>query len=106
MNSEKRKKANTAIFVAVATVVNVLMMIILMIAGYVLLAKFGNPEATTANQVWLVVIFVGSIGISWFVYSRLVKWYMKRVDVEKKFAPLINPRRRKPNLDDSSKMEG
>ncbi len=107
MKSEKRKKANTAIFVAVATVVNVVIMLLLMIIGYILLARFGNPDNVTAAQIWLVVIFLGSIGISWFIYSRLVKWYMKKVDVDKNFAPLITPRRKKGSNDfgDSPKME-
>jgi len=108
MNTEKRKKANTAIFVAVATVLNVLIMIILMIVGFVLLGRFGNPDNTRANQIWLVVIFLGSIGLSWLIYSRLVKWYMKKVDVDKNFAPLITPRKRggRPNNDDMSSMKG
>ncbi|MBR2282140.1 MAG: leader peptide processing enzyme [Spirochaetales bacterium] len=107
MSSEKRKKANTAIFVVVATIINVVLMLVLMLIGYILLARFGNPESTTMNQIWLVVIFLGSIGLSWFVYSRLVKWYMKKVDVEKNFAPLITPKRKKGGNDfgDSPKME-
>lgn len=107
MKSEKRKKANTAIFVLVATIINVVLMLALMILGYVLLARFGDPDNTTAAQIWLVVIFLGSIGISWFVYSRLVKWYMKKVDVDKNFAPLITPRRKKGSNDfgDSLKSE-
>ncbi len=108
MNTEKRKKANTAIFVAIATVINVLMMLALMLAGYILLLKFGNPESTTANQIWLVVIFLGSIVISWFIYSRLVKRYMKKVNVEEKFAPLIGSSKRKgpKGPDDMSSMKG
>lgn len=100
MKEESKKKRNTAVFVAIATVVNVALMLVFMLGGYILLARFGNPENTTANQIWLLVIFLGSIGLSWFIYSRIVKWYAKRVDVDKKFAPLITPRRRKRPIEE------
>lgn len=109
MREESKKKRNTAIFVLIATVINLLLMMVFMIGGYILLARFGNPESTTANQIWLVVIFLGSIGLSWFIYSRMVKWYAKRVDVEKKFAPLITPRKKKRPVsedDEMSSMKG
>ena len=104
MREESKKKRNTAIFVLIATVINLLLMMVFMIGGYILLARFGNPDNTTANQIWLVVIFLGSIGLSWFIYSRMVKWYAKRVDVEKKFAPLITPRKKKRPVSDDDEM--
>ena len=104
MREESKKKRNTAVFVLIATIINLLLMMVFMIVGYVLLARFGNPESTTANQIWLVVIFLGSIGLSWFIYSRMVKWYAKRVDVEKKFAPLITPRRKKKPVTEDDEM--
>ena len=104
MREETKKKRNTAIFVIIATIINLLLMMAFMIVGYVLLARFGDPESTTANQVWLVVIFLGSIGLSWFIYSRMVKWYAKRVDVDKKFAPLISPRKKKKPTNDDDEM--
>ncbi len=108
MTEEGKKKRNTAIFLVVATIINVLLMIVFMLTGYVLLAKYGNPDNPNGAQIWLVVIFLGSIGLSWFIYSRMIKWYTKHVDVEKKFAPLITPRRRKPKRDDdgASNMKG
>ena len=108
MKEESKKKRNTAIFVIIATIINILLMIVFMLIGYILLARFGNPDNPNGAQIWLVVIFLGSIGLSWFIYSRMVKWYTKRVDVEKKFAPLITPRRRKPRPEDDemSNMKG
>ncbi len=108
MREESKKKRNTAIFVIVATIVNVVLMIVFMLIGYILLARFGNPDNPNGAQIWLVVIFLGSIGLSWFIYSRMVKWYTKRVDVEKKFAPLISPRKRKSRqeMDENPNMKG
>ena len=107
MKEESRKKRNTAVFVLIATLINLALMFIFMLTGYILLLKFGDHENTTAAQVWIIVIFLASIGLSWFIYSRIIKWYMKRVDVEKKFAPIINPRRKKPARDqeDMSSMK-
>ena len=107
MKEESKKKRNTAVFVLIATILNIVLMMVFMLIGYILLAKFGNPDNPNGAQIWLIVIFLGSIGLSWFIYSRMVKWYTKRVDVEKKFAPLITPRRRKPkDTDESINMKG
>lgn len=95
MNENAKKKRNTAIFVLIATVLNIVLMLVFMLIGYILLVRFGNPDNHTGTQIWLIVIFLGSIGLSWLIYSRIIKWYTKRVDVEKKFAPLITPRARK-----------
>ncbi len=95
MNEESKKKRNTAVFILIATVVNVVLMLIFMVGGYLLLARFASPEDTTVNQVLLILVFLGSIALAWFIYSRMIKWYTKRVDVEKKFAPLISPRKKK-----------
>ena len=106
MNEEAKKKRNTAIFILIATVVNVVLMVIFMVGGYVLLARFASPEDTTANQIWLILVFLGSIGLAWFIYSRMIKWYTKRVDVEKNFAPLISPRKKKRPVDDEDEISG
>ena len=107
MNEQSKKKRNTAVFVLIATIINIILMMVFMLVGYILLARFGNPDNPNGAQIWLIVIFLGSIGLSWFIYSRMVKWYTKRVDVEKKFAPLITPRGRKPkDSDESMNMKG
>lgn len=103
MTENGKKKRNTALFVLVATLVNILLMILFMVIGFILLGRYGNPEAETANQIWLVVIFIGSIGFSWIIYSRMVKAYAKRVDVDSKFAPLISPRKKGRGNDSSMK---
>lgn len=109
MKEESKKKRNTAVFVLIATVLNIVLMLVFMLIGYMLLVRFGNPDNPNGAQIWLIVIFLGSIGLSWLIYSRIVKWYTKRVDVEKNFAPLISPRARKPRNndgDDISNIKG
>lgn len=95
MKEESRKKRNTAIFILLATLLNVILMIGFMILGFVLLGKFGNPESNL-NTLWLFLIFAGAVAFSWIIYQSLIKWYMKRVDVEKNFAPVLAPVRKKP----------
>ena len=106
MNEQSKKKRNTAVFILIATVINVVLMMVFMIGGYLLLARFGSPEDTTANQIWLIVVFIGSIALAWFIYSMMIKWYTKRVDVEKKFAPLITPRKKKRPVTDEDEISG
>ena len=98
MNEESKKKRNTAVFILIATVVNVVLMLIFMVGGYLLLARFASPEDTTVNQILLILVFLGSIALAWFIYSRMIKWYTKRVDVNEKFAPLITPKPRKRKM--------
>jgi len=98
MNNDAQKKKNTAIFIALATLGNIVLMIILFIIGFVLLAKFGNPEDESGNMVWVTAIFFISIGLSWFIYSRFIKWYTKKVNTNETFAPIFSSKR-KPNSD-------
>ena len=98
MNENSRKKRNTAIFMVIATVINIVLMTVFMLIGYILLVRFANPDKPEAGQIWLIVIFIGSIILAWFVYSRMIKWYTKRVDVNEKFAPLITPKPRKRKM--------
>ena len=95
MNENSKKKRNTALFMLIATVVNIVLMTVFMLIGYILLVRFADPDNPQAGQIWLIVIFIGSIILAWFVYSRMVKWYTKKVDVNEKFAPIITPRYRK-----------
>lgn len=105
MNENSKKKRNTALFMLVATIINIVLMTVFMLVGYILLVRFANPDKPEAGQIWLIVIFIGSIILAWFVYSLMVKWYTKRVDVNEKFAPLITPRqqrkKKQPDADES-----
>ena len=106
MNENSKKKRNTALFMLVATLVNIVLMTVFMLIGYLLLVLFANPDKPEAGQIWLIAIFIGSIILAWFVYSRMVKWYTKRVDVNEKFAPLITPRQpKKRNQADADESE-
>ena len=46
-----------------------------------------------------MLIFFSSIGLSWLIYSRFVKWYTKKVDADETFAPIFS--RKKGSSGDS-----
>ena len=101
MKEETKKKRNTAIFILVATILNVVLMVFFIIIGFVLLNRFGDPESDW-NTLWIFLMFVGAVGFSWVIYHALIKLYMKHVDVEKKFAPVLAPRKRRIPKRDTS----
>ena len=61
MNENSKKKRNTALFMLVATIINIVLMTVFMLVGYILLVRFANPDKPEAGQIWLIVIFIGSI---------------------------------------------
>lgn len=95
------KKTNTVLFMLVATLVNIIIMIILFIVGFVLIGQFVNPEDTTAASIWTMVVFVVAIGGSFFIYNLLVKAINKKFQLDDKLAPLWKSRRgNKPHRED------
>lgn len=89
------KKANTVLFIIAATVINV---IVTMVCFMILLISYSHflfsilPDGSLA---WaLPLIFVVSIIVAFFVYRVLIRFFTKKVDVEKYFDPIFNRLRR------------
>jgi drug/metabolite transporter (DMT)-like permease len=89
------KKGNTALFIIIATLVNILLMMILFIIGFYLLVRFADPESSMV-PVYLALVFFFAIGGSFVLYSKLVSWASKRFNLEDKIVPLFGNRRRRP----------
>ena len=104
MNENTKKKRNTALFMLIATLVNVVLMTVLMLLGYILLGISVNKGwiGEDAFSTLFLVDCIGSIILAWFIYSRMVKWFTKRVNVNEKFAPLITPKPRKKKMQGDS----
>jgi hypothetical protein len=84
------KKANTVLFLLGATVFNLLVMFVLIALFLVLIsAVFGGNQNPTLMSILMVVVFIGSIAASFFIYGRLVKWLSRKIDMEKYFMPLF-----------------
>ena len=88
------KRVNTVLFLLGATVFNLLVMFIIIVLFLVLLSViFKGSLNPNVLSVLMIVVFIGSIAASFFIYGRLVKWISRRVDMEKYFLPLFRRKR-------------
>jgi uncharacterized protein involved in cysteine biosynthesis len=92
------KKLNTAVFILVATIVNIIVMILLFLLFLYLISRFVDPESPLMPM-WLGLMFLCSIGGSFFIYTVAVKAIMKKFDLEKSLHPIFNSRRKDRNRD-------
>ena len=84
------KKLNTILFFLVATVVNILLILILALLLFVPYAVFAAKNLPgSVNVVVLVVIFIGSMAGSFPLYRKFIEWFQKRIDFEKYFDPIV-----------------
>jgi len=84
------KKANTLLFILGATVFNILVTIISFVVFSFLYARFLMALIPEANRPWgFTLIFLASIAVSFLVYRWLLKYLLKKIDVEKYFDPLF-----------------
>ncbi|MDR1302870.1 MAG: leader peptide processing enzyme [Treponema sp.] len=89
------KKTNTLLFILGATVLNVLIMLLCFVALLVMYSRFLLPLLPETAQAWgLPLIFVGSIALSFGLYRIILKQLLKRVNMEKYFAPLFGRKKR------------
>ena len=88
------KKANTAIFIVVATLLNILLMLALFVLSFALIARFVDPESPLV-PLWLGLAFIVSIGGSFLLYSVVVKFISKKFNMEEHLAPLWTSKKQK-----------
>ena len=88
------KRTNTVLFLVGATVFNLLVMFALIVISLVLIsAIFRDRLSPNLMSILMVVIFIGSIAASFLIYSRVIKWLSRKVDMEKYFMPIFKKRR-------------
>ena len=88
------KKVNTVLFVLGATVFNLLIWAIVGALSIILISViFKGPLNSYVGVILMIVVFVGSIAASFFIYSRLVKWLYRKIDMDKYFIPLFRRKR-------------
>jgi hypothetical protein len=89
------KKTNTVLFVLGATVVNIIMMIVLFLVLFVLFDRFLAPNIGEGIvPVFMLLIFIISVGGTYFIYHKLIKLVQARVDMEKYFDPIFNKKKK------------
>ena len=85
------KKANSLIFMLIATVVNLLLLMIFFILGFVILhfVISAMPDNAAVVQIGVVFVFIAAIALSFFVYSKLVNFVTVKFSLEDKLDPLF-----------------
>ena len=85
------KKTNSLIFMLLATLLNLVLLIVFFILGFVIpnLVIGAMPENVAVVQIGVVLVFVFAIGLSFFVYSRIVSLLTKKFNLEEKLDPLF-----------------
>jgi hypothetical protein len=87
------KKVNTWLFVAGATVFNVILTLGLFILFAVITFKLlGDSISPEAGVGVMFGIFLAAIVATYFAYKYLLKYIFKKWDFEKYFDPIIKPR--------------
>jgi hypothetical protein len=86
------KKVNTLLFVLGATAANILITILAFILLFVVCARLLPPEVSAGA---LPFVFIAALAAAFFIYNKILKIVMKRVDMDKYFDPIFKPRRKK-----------
>ena len=86
------KKLNTVLFVLAATAVNIVVMAILFIVCMVLIARFADPESPLM-PLWLGLMFIISIGGSFYLYTIAMRRLTNKFDMEKYLDPIFFKKR-------------
>ncbi|MCY1152216.1 MAG: leader peptide processing enzyme [Sphaerochaetaceae bacterium] len=86
------KQSNTAIFILIATVVNIVIMFAIFILVFVVAGLLFDLNGNLGVIV-LGLSFVISIGGSIFIYSKLVNWAVVKFDLEEKLVPIFSRRK-------------
>jgi ABC-type transport system involved in multi-copper enzyme maturation permease subunit len=82
------KKLNTFLFILGATVANLLIMIVLFLISLAIMVNFSNPESPLV-PLYIGLIFIVSIGGSFFLYTLIMKKVMAKFNLEKYLSPLF-----------------
>jgi hypothetical protein len=87
--------SNTLVFVVAATVFNIVVFVVvfagLMAVYLFVLSPFllSDTEFSGLAAPFLIIVFVLSVGLSFFIYRFAVNVFLRGVNVEERFAPLF-----------------
>ena len=88
------KRVNTILFILAATILNIIVMTLLFLILMVLFARFIAPALPPgANQIILLVIFVASVVLTYFLYHRLMRWMTTKYPLEEYLSPLFGKKK-------------
>ena len=98
------KRLNTVVFVLVATLGNLLVMTILLVAGLFVLSRFHGPE-NPLQAGWIGVVFIVSIVGSLLIYTALAKRIIARFHLEEKLDPIFGSRKTQWGREKNNRFE-
>jgi hypothetical protein len=65
------------------------MFILIVIFLVLISAIFRDSLNPNVLSILMIVVFIGSIAASFFIYGRVVKWLSRKINMEKYFLPLF-----------------
>ena len=87
------KRTNTILFMLGATVFNVVMIVVIFAIFFLLygalLAPVTPPQIA---QVVVIVLGIGAIALTYFIYHRVIKWISKKWNLDDHFDPIFTRR--------------
>ncbi|MBN2861445.1 MAG: leader peptide processing enzyme [Sphaerochaetaceae bacterium] len=86
------KKVNTILFILGATILNLILMLVIFFVLFALLVRFVSQDSS-AFPMLLALLFILSIGGSFFLYTFAMKKLSARIRLEDYLSPLFG---RKP----------
>jgi uncharacterized membrane protein (DUF441 family) len=88
------KKTNTWLFILGGTIFNILVTIVSFMLLLFIYTRFIIPFIPEDGIQWgFLIIFIAAIAIAFVLYRVILKYLMKRFDVEKYFDPIFGRRR-------------
>ena len=89
------KKLNTAVFLVVATAVNIGIMLVVFVVLMVVVTLLARDKPQLMSVLYIVAFFLAIVA-TFFLYSLVMKLFQKKVDMEKYFHPIFRPRGSRP----------
>ena len=86
------KKTNTILFMLGATVLNIVLMLIIFLGLGALIGLLPIEVGPQATFLVFILLFVGSIALTYFIYHRIVKWISNKWDLDTYFDPIFRRR--------------
>jgi len=88
------KKTNTVLFILGGTIFNIVVTVLCFAIFLFIYTRFLFSHLPEGSMTWVLPVnFVASIAASCFIYRKMIKLFMKKVDMEKYFIPIFTRHR-------------
>jgi hypothetical protein len=90
---------NTILFIIAATLFNIVTTVLIFLGFFILFFSFVRPLISEGYVIWgIPVVFVVAIVVSFFLYNGVIKLFLKKIDLNAYFIPILGvfDRKKKP----------